>query len=66
MHGNAGQALDRHHCSELFRGLHESGPWEVYVLEYPGYGPRPGQPSEQTLRDAALQAMDLLQTERPG
>jgi uncharacterized protein len=66
MHGNAGQALDRHYWTELFRGLRESGPWEVYVLEYPGYGPRPGQPSEQTLRDAALQAMDLLQAERPG
>ncbi len=66
MHGNAGQALDRHYYPELFRGLRDSGPWEVYVLEYPGYGPRPGKPSEQTLRDAALQAMDLLQAQRPG
>jgi pimeloyl-ACP methyl ester carboxylesterase len=66
LHGNAGQALDRRYWTELFRGLHNSGPWEVTVLEYPGYGPRPGKPSEQALRDAALQAMDLLQTERPG
>jgi uncharacterized protein len=66
MHGNAGQALDRRYWTELFRGLHDSGPWEVTVLEYPGYGPRPGKPSEQALRDAALQAMDLLQAERPG
>jgi pimeloyl-ACP methyl ester carboxylesterase len=66
MHGNAGQALDRRYWTELFRGLHDSGPWEVSVLEYPGYGPRAGKPSEQTLRDAALQAMDLLQAERPG
>lgn len=66
MHGNAGQALDRRYFTELFRGLHESGPWEVTVLEYPGYGPRGGKPSEQALRDAALQAMDLLQAERAG
>jgi pimeloyl-ACP methyl ester carboxylesterase len=66
MHGNAGQALDRGYWVQLFQGLHESGPWEVFVLEYPGYGPRPGKPSEQTLRDAALQAMDLLQAQRPA
>lgn len=66
MHGNAGQALDRRYFTELFRGLQESGPWQVTVLEYPGFGPRAGKPSEQTLRDAALQAMDLLQAERPG
>lgn len=66
MHGNAGQALDRRYLTELFRGLHESGPWAVYVLEYPGYGPRAGRPSEQALRDAALQAMDLLQAQWSG
>ena len=65
MHGNAGQALDRGYWVRLFRGLHESGPWEVFVLEYPGYGPRPGKPSEQVLRDAALPAMDVLQAQRP-
>jgi pimeloyl-ACP methyl ester carboxylesterase len=66
MHGNAGQALDRQYFTALFRGLHDSGPWEVNVLEYPGYGPRTGAPSEQTLRNAAVQAMDLLQAQRPG
>lgn len=66
MHGNAGEALDRRYWTGLFRGLHESGPWEVTVLEYPGYGPRPGKPSEQALRDAALQALDRLQVEKPG
>jgi len=66
MHGNAGQAVDRQYWTALFRGLHKSGPWEVFVLEYPGYGPRTGKPSEQALRDAALQAMDLLQAAQPG
>ena len=64
MHGNAGQALDRQYWAKLFFGLEQSGPWEVYVLEYPGYGPRSGRPSEQTLRDAALEAMDKLQAQR--
>jgi uncharacterized protein len=66
MHGNAGQALDRRYWTELFRGMQESGPWEVTVLEYPGYGARAGKPSEPSLRDAALHAMDRLQAERPG
>jgi pimeloyl-ACP methyl ester carboxylesterase len=66
MHGNAGQALDRRYFTELFRGLQGSGPWEVNVLEYPGYGPRTGAPSEETLRNAAVQAVDLLQAQRPG
>lgn len=66
MHGNAGQALDRQYWANLFSGLEQSGPWDVYILEYPGYGPRPGRPTEQSLRGAALQAMDLLQAERPG
>jgi len=66
MHGNAGQALDRRYVTQLFGGLHDSGPWEVFVLEYPGYGPRAGRPSERSLRDAALQAMALMQARRPG
>ncbi len=63
MHGNAGQALNREYWTNLFFGLEQSGPWEVYVLEYPGYGPRAGRPSEQTLRDAAVQALDQLQAQ---
>ena len=53
MHGNGGQALDRRYITELFRGLRESGPWDV-------------RPSEQALRDAALQATELLLQEQPG
>ena len=64
MHGNAGQALNRQYWANLFFGLEQSGPWQVYVLEYPGYGPRPGRPSEQTVRDAAIAAMDQLQEQR--
>ena len=64
MHGNAGQSLDRQYWSDLFLGLEQSGPWDVYILEYPGYGPRDGHPEEQALRNAALQAVDQLQAAR--
>jgi pimeloyl-ACP methyl ester carboxylesterase len=60
MHGNAGQSLDRQYWTDLFLGLEQSGPWEVYILEYPGYGPRDGRPAEQVLRREALQAVDQL------
>jgi alpha-beta hydrolase superfamily lysophospholipase len=44
-HGNAGSALDRTFYVPplLSRG------YRVILLEYPGYGPRPGKPSERTL-----------------
>ncbi len=64
MHGNAGQALSRRYWVDLFLSFQASGPWRVHVLEYPGYGPRPGVPTEASLREAALQALDRLQAER--
>ncbi|QIB66453.1 alpha/beta hydrolase [Kineobactrum salinum] len=63
LHGNAGHALSRRYWVDLFQSFHASGPWRVHVLEYPGYGPRPGVPTEASLRDAALQALDHLQAE---
>jgi pimeloyl-ACP methyl ester carboxylesterase len=35
-------------------------PVEVALLEYPGYGPRPGAPSQQTLVPACRAAVTLL------
>lgn len=64
MHGNAGQAIHRRYWAEVFMAFEASGPWDVYVLEYPGYGPRPGPSTEETLRAAALRAMDVLQADR--
>ena len=38
--------------------------WEstrpVFILEYPGYGARPGTPSEKSLVAAAIKAIDLV------
>jgi pimeloyl-ACP methyl ester carboxylesterase len=59
-HGNAGMALNRRYYAELLAGLNRSGPWDVLIFEYPGYGPRPGAPSEAAFTEAAVQAVDEL------
>lgn len=64
-HGNAGMALNRDYYVDLLSGFSASGPWDVYIHEYPGYGPRPGTPNEQTLVSAAVSAADQLITSNP-
>jgi uncharacterized protein len=59
LHGNAGSALDR---SAYLAALQPRGV-EVFLLEYPGYGARPGSPSFQTLTAAAVDAVDALAAE---
>jgi len=63
-HGNAGMALNRGYYARLLSGFQRSGPWEVHVFEYPGYGPRPGSPGEQKFTAAALAAVDELIAQR--
>jgi pimeloyl-ACP methyl ester carboxylesterase len=61
--GNAGNALDR---LGYVLGLQDPAVarrWEVLILEYPGYGSRPGEPSEASLVAAGLEALDLLEGE---
>lgn len=41
-HGNAGCALDRDYYIAAFGALGGGAEWEVRILEYPGYGSRPG------------------------
>lgn len=56
--GNGGCALDRTRYREYCRK--NPGDWRTFLLEYPGYGARPGQPSEPSLTAAAVEALDLL------
>jgi uncharacterized protein len=58
MNGNAGTALDRSHYGTYCRN--ETSNWKTFLLEYPGYGSREGRPSEESLTDAACEAVDLL------
>ncbi len=57
VHGNAGSALHRAYYHQYSR---LAGKWKTYLLEYPGYGIRAGQPSEESLTVAALEAVDTL------
>ena len=62
-HGNAGSALDRTYLRDVLQSPAVPVPLEVLLVEYPGYGPRPGRPTERTLVDAALQAVRLARRE---
>lgn len=57
MHGNGGQAADRDYILHCM-----SGRDSLYVLEYPGYGLRPGSPSLKSMNQAASEAYELLRS----
>src|SRR5436190_9822657 len=61
-HGNAGSAIDR---VDYARSLNQALDCDVYILEYPGYGPRPGSPSQDSFFHAADEALRLLQKDGP-
>ncbi len=59
MHGNAGDALGRVDYLPML----EAAGFEGMLLEYPGYGCRPGEPSETALLSDARTALSLLRAE---
>lgn len=56
-HGNAGSALDRVYFRDVLQAPGIGVPLEVRLVEYPGYGPRAGGPSERGLLEAALESL---------
>ena len=62
VHGNAGCAIDRDY---LAQPVHEAADVDVFVLEYPGYGARPGSPGKISFIAAAEEAFALLATNAP-
>jgi len=60
--GNAGFALDR---ADYAKALQQATGFDVFILEYPGYGDRPGAPSQKALCDAAEEAFQLLSINGP-
>lgn len=56
-HGNAGCALDRDYYIDAFQSLGGGADWEVWVFEYPGYGPRAGSPGRAAFIPAARAAL---------
>jgi pimeloyl-ACP methyl ester carboxylesterase len=65
-HGNAGSALDRIYAAAALALAAPSLPLDVYLAEYPGYGPRPGVPGEPALRAAAAEALAAARAEGTG
>jgi pimeloyl-ACP methyl ester carboxylesterase len=65
-HGNAGSALDRTYIAAALAFASPGWPLDVYLAEYPGYGPRPGAPSEGSLRAAAGAALAAARAEGAG
>jgi pimeloyl-ACP methyl ester carboxylesterase len=61
LHGNAGQAADRTYALPTF-----SQRDAVFIMEYPGYGARQGQPSKASFDAAAAQAYLALRKTFPG
>ncbi len=62
IHGNAGCALSRDY---LAQPVHDAADVDVFVLEYPGYGARPGSPGKISFIAAAEEAFALLATNAP-
>ncbi len=62
VHGNAGYALDRGYIA---KPIHAAGGLDVYVLEYPGYGARTGDPNMESFLAAAEEAFGTLPTNLP-
>jgi uncharacterized protein len=60
IHGNGGQAADRVNAMSAF-----SARDSVFVLEYPGYGSRPGKPSKGAFDASAAEAYRLLRNMFP-
>lgn len=60
LHGNGGQAADRSYALPAF-----SPTDSVYVMEYPGYGQRPGTPSRSSFDAAAREAYESLRARFP-
>lgn len=63
-HGNAGYALHRQYYAKGF--LAQGPEWQVYLFEYPGYGARPGKPSESHIKAAATRALEVLLADDPA
>lgn len=62
MHGNASCAFQCGHYADV---IQQVAPFDVFVVEYPGYENRPGSPSENGLDKAADEAIGLLAINPP-
>jgi len=64
-HGNAGYALHRVDYAALLRAAAPDRAVSIYILEYPGYGARSGQPSQEAFLAAADEALARIPADIP-
>jgi uncharacterized protein len=64
-HGNAGYAAHRVDYAHILRNAAPDRALSVYILEYPGYGARPGQPAQTDFLGAADEAVSLVPDNMP-
>jgi hypothetical protein len=61
-YGNGGTAIGSSHYADDIQGI---APFDVFILEYPGYEDRAGSPSQTSLFNAAAEALQTLSTNKP-
>lgn len=61
-YGNGGTATGSAHYAD---DIQKAAALDIYILEYPGYEDRPGEPSEKSLFAAADEAFQMIPTNRP-
>ena len=59
-HGNAVDAIERAQYLQTFAALGGGMEWETFVMEYPGYGARPGSPGKDAFFAAGRAAFSNL------
>lgn len=64
-HGNAGHAAHRGGYARVLQESATGHALTVHILEYPGYGDRPGQPSQDAFLAAAAAAMVTIPPDQP-
>jgi uncharacterized protein len=52
-------------CAHYADDIQTVAAMDVYILEYPGYEDRPGQPTEKNLFAAAADALDTIPADKP-
>ncbi len=61
-YGNGGSAVG---CAHYVDEIQEAAPFDVFILEYPGYQDRPGKPAQTSIFNAADEALQSLPTNAP-
>ena len=52
-------------CAHFADDIQKVAAMDVYILEYPGYEDRPGQPTQKNLFAAAAEALEMIPTNKP-